>query len=156
MALPISRRERGRALRLHRAGAAEFYGELEARTFVTDSGDGLLVQVIDTTQREQRLRGEQRNQRLESIGTLAGGIAHDLNNTLAPISMAIEKLRLVYPAENRLLDTLETCCRRGAGMVRQLLTFAKGSPGDMQPVDCRLLLDETADRKSTRLNSSHT
>ena len=127
----LSRRERGRALRLHRAGAAEFYGELEARTFVTDSGDGLLVQVIDTTQREQRLRGEQRNQRLESIGTLAGGIAHDLNNTLAPISMAIEKLRLVYPAESRLLDTLETCCRRGAGMVRQLLTFAKGSPGEI-------------------------
>ncbi len=140
----LSRRERGRALRLHRAGTAEFFGELEVRAFGTDAEDGTLIQINDTTQREQRLRGEQRSQRLESIGTLAGGIAHDLNNTLAPISMSIEKLRLAYPGETSLLKTLESCCRRGAGMVRQLLTFAKGSPGDLQPVDCRLLIDEIA------------
>ena len=140
----LSRHERGRVLRLHRAGASEFFGDLEARAFTHEAGDGLLVQVNDVTQREQRLRSEQRSQRLESIGTLAGGIAHDLNNTLAPISMAIEKLRLTYPKEDRILVTLENCCKRGAGMVRQLLTFAKGSPGDMRPVDCRLLLDEVA------------
>jgi PAS domain S-box-containing protein len=142
--LLLTRHERGRVLRLHRAGPAEFFGELEARTFTREEGDGLLVQINDVTQREQRLRTEQRSQRLESIGTLAGGIAHDLNNTLAPISMAIEKLRLTYPGEDRILATLHNCCKRGAGMVRQLLTFAKGSPGDMRPVDCRLLLDELA------------
>ncbi|OYW70327.1 MAG: hypothetical protein B7Z37_31065 [Verrucomicrobia bacterium 12-59-8] len=70
-----------------------------------------------------------RSQRMEAIGTLSGGVAHDLNNALAPILMGVELLRMRYPQESKILDLFETSARRGADMVRQLLTFAKGAEG---------------------------
>ncbi|MCX6895397.1 MAG: ATP-binding protein, partial [Verrucomicrobia bacterium] len=71
-----------------------------------------------------------RTQRLDSIGTLAAGVAHDLNNALAPIMMGVELLRIQYPGESKIVDMFEASARRGADMVRQLLTFAKGADGD--------------------------
>jgi len=71
-----------------------------------------------------------RSQRMEAIGTLSGGVAHDLNNALAPILMGVELLRTRYPQESKILDLFETSARRGADMVRQLLTFAKGAEGE--------------------------
>jgi two-component system cell cycle sensor histidine kinase/response regulator CckA len=85
---------------------------------------------------------QHRAQRLESIGTLAGGIAHDLNNTLAPIVLGAEILRMRYPGESSLLDTVEGSAKRGAEMVRQLLTFAKGAEGDRVAINPRLLVKE--------------
>ena len=72
-----------------------------------------------------------RNQRLESLGTLAGGIAHDLNNVLAPILMSIALLRLKMNDDSgkRLLATLEVNAERGAQLVRQVLAFGRGAEG---------------------------
>ena len=83
-----------------------------------------------------------RAQRLESIGTLAGGVAHDLNNALAPILMAVELLRMKYPDGTKLIDTVESSARRGADMVKQLLTFAKGVEGERILVQPKHLLKE--------------
>src|SRR6185436_14435926 len=71
-------------------------------------------------------------QRMESIGTLAGGIAHDLNNVLAPIMMSVEMLKEKFKDEGsrRMLGILETSAKRGAGMVKQVLTFARGVDGE--------------------------
>ncbi len=79
-----------------------------------------------------------RAQRLESVGTLAGGIAHDLNNVLAPILMSVELLRQQTADEglHRLIGVVETSARHGAGLVRQVLAFARGAEGertDLQP-----------------------
>jgi len=88
----------------------------------------------------ERLKNERlalRSQRLESLGTLAGGVAHDLNNALAPILMSVELLRMQYPDESQMLGTIQASAKRGADMVRQLLTFAKGAEGEricIQPV----------------------
>jgi PAS domain S-box-containing protein len=71
-----------------------------------------------------------RSQRLEAMGTLSGGVAHDLNNALAPIMMGVELLRMRYPEESKIVDLFETSAKRGAEMVRQLLTFAKGAEGE--------------------------
>ncbi|HVS63339.1 MAG TPA: ATP-binding protein, partial [Thermoanaerobaculia bacterium] len=78
-----------------------------------------------------------RAQRLESIGTLAGGIAHDLNNVLTPILMAIEVFRgeETSAARLELLRMVEENVERGAAMVRQVLSFARGVEGDTVPVD---------------------
>ena len=81
-----------------------------------------------------------RAQRLASIGTLAGGIAHDLNNVLAPIVMSIDLLRqTVTSDEDRdLLETIATSARRGAEMVRHVLSFARGLQAErvrLQPRD---------------------
>ncbi len=73
-----------------------------------------------------------RAQRMESIGTLAGGIAHDLNNVLAPILMAIQMLQLKATGrdERQWLDLLQKNAERGADMVRQVLSFARGVEGE--------------------------
>ncbi len=71
-----------------------------------------------------------RSQRMEAIGTLSGGVAHDLNNALAPILMGVVLLKIRYPLESKILDLFESSARRGADMVRQLLTFAKGAEGE--------------------------
>jgi PAS domain S-box-containing protein len=80
-----------------------------------------------------------RAQRMESIGTLAGGIAHDLNNVLAPILMAIELLKQDAKGDSRrskILETIHVSCLRGADLVRQVLSFARGD--DQQRVAIRL------------------
>ena len=74
-----------------------------------------------------------RKQRLESIGTLAGGMAHDLNNTLTPILMSAKMLR-EERMDEELVELVETNAQRAAEMVRQLLTFARGIEGDRSAV----------------------
>jgi PAS domain S-box-containing protein len=80
----------------------------------------------------QRLQSQSlRAQRMESIGTLAGGIAHDLNNVLTPITIALSvlRLRLSHPKDIDLVNTLETSVNRGASMVSQIVSFARGVEG---------------------------
>jgi len=74
-------------------------------------------------------------QRLESIGMLATGIAHDLNNVLAPIMFAEPLLRehLSTPRDLEILNTVQQCAVRGAGLVRQILGFAHNTAGEAQP-----------------------
>jgi CheY-like chemotaxis protein len=86
-----------------------------------------------------------RTQRLEAIGTLAGGVAHDLNNVLAPILMGVELLKAKYPDSVEILDRFETSANRGAGMVRQLLTFAKGAEGGRSSIQTAHLIRELKD-----------
>jgi PAS domain S-box-containing protein len=107
-------------------------------------GEPRSVLVIDTdiTEKKELERRFLRAQRMESIGTLAGGIAHDLNNMLAPVLMSIELLKDNPPEEERdvILSTIEASARRGAEMVRQVLTFARGMEGERTAVDVGALL----------------
>ncbi|MEL6814714.1 MAG: CBS domain-containing protein [Cyanobacteria bacterium J06598_3] len=87
-----------------------------------------------------------RTQRLESIGTLASGIAHDLNNILTPIMGIAQLLPMQSPdlsAEmKRQLGVLEASAQRGADIVNQVLLFAKGGSGEREPVDIQSLILE--------------
>jgi two-component system cell cycle sensor histidine kinase/response regulator CckA len=97
----------------------------------------------DITEQKKLEAQLRRTQRLESIGTLAGGIAHDLNNALAPIMMSAEMLRLEFPATaTRFLEIIQTGAKRGADMVKQLLTFAKGIEGERLLLQPKHLLKE--------------
>jgi PAS domain S-box-containing protein len=97
----------------------------------------------DITEHKQVEGQRLRTQRLESIGTLAGGVAHDLNNALAPILMATELLRLEFPdTAATYLDLIQAGAKRGADMVKQLLTFAKGAEGERLLVQPKHLLKE--------------
>jgi two-component system, cell cycle sensor histidine kinase and response regulator CckA len=86
-----------------------------------------------------------RVQRLESIGMLASGIAHDLNNVLAPIFLAAPLLRehATNPVDLRMITTLEKSAERGAGLVRQILGFAHGVGGERQLLQVKHLLRDT-------------
>lgn len=138
--------EASRSVRLsgRRKDGSEFQGDLHVQALDTGPGGGRVVQIDDVTEQERARRNELRAQRMESIGTLAGGIAHDLNNALAPIAMGLELLRARYPQNASLIDTMEKCTRRGAGMVKQLLTFARGSEGERRSLQPRRIIDEMA------------
>ncbi len=84
-----------------------------------------------------------RAQRLESIGTLASGIAHDLNNILSPILMATGILRgSVSASDRQMVDIIEGSAERGAGIVKQVLTFARGVEGERVLLQPKHLLTE--------------
>jgi PAS domain S-box-containing protein len=82
----------------------------------------------DVTQARSVEAQLQRSQRLETVGMVAGGVAHDLNNVLSPILMGIARLRKKVPDDSaqRLLDIMQVSVERGAAIVRQVLVFARG------------------------------
>ena len=96
----------------------------------------------DVTEKRSLEKQLVETQRLESIGLLASGIAHDLNNIIAPITLSIELLRAKYPGEQRTLEMIEQCARRGADVVRQVLTFSRGMDGTRVPLRIGLLVKE--------------
>jgi len=100
----------------------------------------------DITEKKQLDARFLQAQRLESLGALASGIAHDLNNVLSPILMASAILRdkAQTDSERNMLTTMEACARRGAGIIRQVLTFARGVEGKRIPLQPRHLLREIA------------
>jgi nitrogen-specific signal transduction histidine kinase/CheY-like chemotaxis protein len=85
-----------------------------------------------------------RTQRLESIGMLASGIAHDLNNVLAPIILAAPVLRehATNPEDLRIITSLEKSAERGVELVRQILSFAHGAGNAQQLVQIQHLVQE--------------
>ena len=111
-----------------------------------DAGQPKAVLSINTdvTEKKQLEAQYLRAQRMESIGMLAGGIAHDLNNVLAPIVMAIQLLRMRHPetGDQKLLNTIEASAQRGADLVRQVLTFARGLEGQHLLVQPKTLVRE--------------
>ncbi|HND61240.1 MAG TPA: PAS domain S-box protein [Opitutaceae bacterium] len=96
----------------------------------------------DITERKLLEKQVYETQRLESIGLLASGIAHDLNNIIAPISLSIELLHAKYPNEQRSLQIVEQCARRGADIVRQVLAFSRGMDGTRVPLPLSRLVKE--------------
>lgn len=101
---------------------------------------GLHLSILrDVTERHTLQAQLMRQQRLESVGRLASGVAHDLNNILTPILMAPAMLRMHVNdvGARMLLETIESGARRGSVIVRQLMTFARAESGDKVVVDLR-------------------
>jgi PAS domain S-box-containing protein len=108
------------------------------------SGPAIAGVASDVTQAKLMQQQVLRSQRVDSIGTLAGGVAHDLNNALAPILMANELLRAAYPNATKYVQMIENSANRCAAMVRQLLVFARGYEGIKADMDPKLALAELA------------
>lgn len=81
-------------------------------------------------------------QRLEGIGSVAGGMAHDLNNMLAPMTLAADMLRSKTDTDEtrELVDLLSGNLRRASDMVRQILAYARGATGKQAEVQLDLLV----------------
>lgn len=104
----------------------------------------ILMVNTDITQKKLLERQFLRAQRMESIGTLAGGIAHDLNNILTPILMSVQLLKLQLPNDinKHRLDILESSARRGSDIIRQVLSFARGLEGESAILQIRHLITD--------------
>ena len=120
--------------------------QAEVLTDTTGRCHRMVGTVQDITE-QKRIEAEfLRAQRMDSIGALAGGMAHDLNNALSPILMGIQLIRrkVQDPETAQMLQVMETNTHRGADMVRQVLTFARGREGDRELLDVGRLLREMA------------
>jgi PAS domain S-box-containing protein len=111
-----------------------------------DDGQPKAIFSIDTniTNRKTMERQSFRAQRLESLGTLAGGIAHDLNNLLMPILMGVTLLKRLEPGERSLkaILNIEQSVKRGTDLVKQVLLFARGVEGTRTAIDLARIVAE--------------
>lgn len=119
---------------------------IRSRLFADDEQPRLLGIHMDITDKKQLEEQFLRAQRLESLGTLASGIAHDLNNLLTPILLAVQLLPLQLPdlddSARRKLAILESSAQQGANLVKQILAFARGVEGKRFALDISHLLQD--------------
>jgi PAS domain S-box-containing protein len=111
-----------------------------------DSGKpkSILTVNTDVTEKKQLEAQFLRAQRMESIGTLASGIAHDLNNALAPIMMSVQILeeKLQDEQSQWIIETLSNNTKRSADLVKQVLSFARGLEGERTTLHIERLIWE--------------
>jgi PAS domain S-box-containing protein len=121
---------------------------IEARWTLVRDNDGRPKSVLaintDITERKKIEAQFMRAQRMESIGTMAGGIAHDLNNILTPIMLSIETLKTKAsdPQAKDILEMIEMSAIRGSDIVRQMLLFARGMEGERIEVQLEHLIKD--------------
>ncbi len=116
-------------------------------TLVRDNGEkpiSILVINTDVTEKKNLESQLLRVQRMESIGTLAGGIAHDLNNILTPIMLSLQMLKEEFKDEKsqKLLTILENNSLRGANLIKQVMSFVRGIECERKPLLVKYLISE--------------
>jgi two-component system cell cycle sensor histidine kinase/response regulator CckA len=104
----------------------------------------LLSISADITEKRLMMRQSLQAQRVESIGILAGGIAHDLNNVLTPILMSatLMQMKVADPDIQRLSNIIHTSAQRGADLIRQVLVFARGGEGEKAEIELQPVANE--------------
>jgi PAS domain S-box-containing protein len=104
----------------------------------------ILIVDTDITQKKQLEKQFLRAQRMESIGTLASGITHDLNNVLSPILMSVHLLKNKCQDQriHQILSIIENNANRGANLIKQVLSFARGIEGERTLVQVKHLIVE--------------
>ena len=148
------------AAQTHLNNAGEWRGEfeqttrdgkkitVESRWTLVRDGKGtpksMLIINTDVTEKRQIESLLLRTQRLDSIGALAGGIAHDLNNCLTPVLIGLNVLEAEVTSEagRKMLKVMHSCTRRSADMVRRILLFARGVSGEHSSLQLRHLIGE--------------
>jgi PAS domain S-box-containing protein len=120
-------------------------------TLVTGAGgepEAVLVLNTDITEKKRLEQQALRSQRMESIGRLASGIAHDLGNLLVPIQLGVSVLRERFPDDERAersLRMIEKSAERGSDMAERVLSFAQGTGGERRPLDLAGIVEEVED-----------
>ncbi len=121
---------------------------VESRWTLVHDSEGrpksILVVNTDITEKKKIEAQFFRAQRMESIGTLASGIAHDLNNVLVPVMLTSQILREKFTDEQdqRLLNIIETNTQRGADLIKQVMSFARGVEGERMTLQVKHLIYE--------------
>jgi PAS domain S-box-containing protein len=93
---------------------------------------GVVRDVTETRRLEAQVR---QSQKLDALGTLAGGVAHDFNNILAVLRGNLSLIRSEIPTDHRIMPSvldMERACNRATALVRQILTFGSRHDHDRQ------------------------
>jgi signal transduction histidine kinase len=102
---------------------------------LSDANARLVEEIEERTRLEEQLRLQQR---LEAVGRLAGGVAHDFNNVLSTIGVYSELLEKKLPPDDPLrsdVEHIQRANREGAAITQQLLTVGRRSPVQTAPLD---------------------
>ena len=127
---------------------AVFQVRLNDRAVFGPQGDFQYYEVTVEDVSEQRKLEEHllQSQKIESIGRIAGGVAHDMNNMLAVILPTAEMLKTLSndpELVKNYADVISGSARRAADIVKQLLVFSRKTPQRMSPMDLNELIKET-------------
>jgi signal transduction histidine kinase/ActR/RegA family two-component response regulator len=111
-----------------------------------DSGKviGAIETLQDITEKEQLQVQLQRSQKMEAVGTLAAGMAHEFNNILAAIQGYVQLMKMKIETDNPLAEyivDIDTSCQRAAGLTRKMLTFSRSEIGEKKLVKINHLVD---------------
>ena len=111
-----------------------------------DSGKviGAIETLQDITEKEQLQVQLQRSQKMEAVGTLAAGMAHEFNNILAAIQGYVQLMKMKIETDNPLSEyiaDIDTSCQRAAGLTRKMLTFSRSEIGEKKLVKINQLVD---------------
>ena len=120
--------------------------EITSITVLYAGTPSLLVLAVDISERKLMQDQLVKNQRMESIGVLAGGIAHNFNNVLTGVTGYISLAKKFLEPEHRALAMLvkaQQATTRAAGIATQLLTFARGGEPIKHPVSARMIVNES-------------
>ncbi len=105
----------------------------------------VVFSLVDVTELNRLRDAVARTQKLDSIGMLAGGLAHDFNNILTAVMGNLGLARLSIDVRSEVLEAIdrsEAACWRARDLAGQLLTFSKGGDPSPEPADVLLLLRE--------------
>ena len=131
---------------MYRCDDSVFWVSLHARAERASEGQGVAYEgfAVDVTRRRELEAQMLRAQRLESIGTLASGVAHDLNNIISPILMSVSLLHKGMNEDDyvKIVSIIESSARRGAQIVKQVLAFGRGLEGERQLLQPAPLITE--------------
>lgn len=118
--------------------------EISSRFIMFDGREAKLGLVNDITEKKKLEAQFLRAQRIEGIGTLATGMAHDLNNILAPILISAGTLRwgLAPQEQEKAINRIEVSVKRGAAIIQQVLTFGRGMNGERVALNAGDVVDE--------------
>ncbi len=130
-----------------RNGDRELWFFTRAVPLRSDSGTVIGVSGIsrEITEAKTAALTAARSRRLDDLATLSGGIAHDLNNLLAPVLATVQLLRVQHPTAAQECELIEGSARRASNITRQLMHYACGGEGPRRPVALSRELHELVD-----------
>ncbi|HPM02831.1 MAG TPA: response regulator [Candidatus Cloacimonadota bacterium] len=133
--------------KLFRMNQEEFFADIQIVPLTYSDTKNLLIIITDMTEKKKVEEYLVKENKLNSIGLLAGGVAHDFNNILSAIlgNISLCKYSMTdCPEQTGLLEDAEKACRRAKGLTQQLLTFSKGGAPIKEKTDILETIEDSA------------
>ncbi len=135
------------SFRIVNGAGEEFWGELNTASIMWEGRPAILNFLRDITVQKKLETQLRQAQKLEALGTLAGGVAHDFNNVLMAIqgrAAIMLRKRDTSDPDFEHLDEIGGYVQKAADLTRQLLSFARGGKYEVKPTDINSLIKESA------------
>jgi|GEM_PF-4980448 len=133
--------------RRHRDGSWRYFEVMMNRQLDEPTIRGIVLNIRDITERKQIQQQLLQSQKMEAIGALAGGMAHDFNNIMTSVLVAAQLLKAKPDPDKNInrIEKIERAVQRGKGIVEKLLFFARNKKSEMTLLDCSAVIEQVID-----------